>query len=163
MTRPATARERRANRRARFSRLLAATSHRLGMSDAVLARLVGTTRQKVACWRDDEDRQLPQAADIPAMGSVGVELLRVMAMEMGYTLTKRRESAGARDILRLVSDMAKENADVTAAILDGLATHDGRFTDEELERVGRELTEAEEVTAQARRIFDEEKQRRGAA
>lgn len=109
-----------------------------------LARLVGTTAQKVQKWCDRLERETPGFADVILMPrSVAMPLLRWAADHHAAIVVDQLEAAGAGDHMSHLHRVLKEGADVSVAYVAALS--DGVVDAVERERLISELRESIEA------------------
>lgn len=106
-----------------------------------LARLVGTTSQKVQRWCDRLERETPGFADIALMPrAVAMPLLRWAAEQHQALVVDQLEAASAADHMGHLHRLLKEGADVSIAYSAALS--DGVVDPVERERLISELRES---------------------
>lgn len=146
-----TPKQKRAARRKTLAFALSEARARVGISFNALARMTGNTGSLVRKAFDDEDPHQVQAADLPAMGEVGLAALRFLAGEMGFELVAKKP-AGVVDIHEHLARHSAESTDVVTKAMRALA--DGRIDADEAAELVRECLEAEGATSALRRRLE---------
>ena len=127
--------------RVTVARLLRSALHAADIDQADLARLCGTSPQKVQRWCDKLERETPYAADIAQMPrAVAMPLLRWVAEQHHALVVDHLEASSTGDHMSLLHRVLKESADVSIAYSAALA--DGVVDAVERERLISELRES---------------------
>lgn len=127
--------------RVAVAKLLRGALHAADVDQGEVARLVGTTAQKVQRWCDRLERETPGFADVILMPrAVAMPLLRWAAEHHGALVVDQLEAASALDHMGHLHRVLKESADVSVAYSSALA--DGVVDPVERERLISELRES---------------------
>jgi hypothetical protein len=122
---PETPAQARSNARVHVAKLLRGALHDADIDQADLARLCGTSPQKVQRWCDRQERETPYAADLAQMPrSVALPLLRWAAEQHHALVVDHLEAASALDHMghlhRVLAASAAVSVAYAAALADGV-------------------------------------------
>lgn len=154
---------RRAEAKAAVARALTRALYESGVEQRELAEATGASTSVVQRWTDRDRLETLSLADLALLGEdhpdLAHRLMRWMGGQLGLVVSRRLEvvpSDPPGGLLEHLARRAKEHAETTSALLEGLATEGGRLTPAELVRVDRELRDEEELLAELRALVDEE-------
>lgn len=134
----------RSSARVAVARLLRSALHAADIDQADLARLCGTSPQKVQRWCDKLERETPYAADIAQMPrAVAMPLLRWAAEHHSAIVVDQLEASSPAEHMTHLHRVLKESADVSIAYAGAL--NDGVVDPVERERLISELRESIEA------------------
>lgn len=127
-----------------------------------VADATGALASVVQRWCDRKRLETISLADVVLLGEsyprAAREIVSWAARRMGLEVVTRLRAVAPADHLTHLARRAKEHADTTVALLEGLS--DGVLSDEDVARLDRELLDEEEANAELRAWIDGERERR---
>lgn len=139
------------------AKLLRGALHEHDVDQSALARLVGTTAQKVQRWCDRESPESPYVADLPQMPrAVALTLLSWAAEAHHAVVVDELTAASPLDHMGHLHRIMREGSDVSTTYVAALA--DGVIDPSERERL---ISEVRESIAAQRALLEMLERERG--